>query len=80
MATDRYHVCRKCGEKSWAGSLFDSLRGVALGKVPCCSQCGAQMALHLSLNRGRCKSCRLVLSYAPCLAKLGWTRPERSTT
>jgi hypothetical protein len=52
MATDRFHVCPKCGDKSRAGSLFDSLLAVALGKLPTCTKCATSMALHLSFAWG----------------------------
>ena len=52
MATDRFHLCPKCGRKSWAGSLFDSLLSVALGTLPTCAQCATNMALHLSFAWG----------------------------
>jgi len=52
MATGRFHVCPKCGEKYWAASLFDSLLAVALGKLPACTKCATSAALHLSFAWG----------------------------
>lgn len=52
MATDRFHLCPKCRRKSRAGSLFDSLLAVALGKLPTCAQCATNMALHLTFAWG----------------------------
>lgn len=52
MATDRFHLCPKCGQKSWAGSLFDSLLSVATGKTYPCPKCGGSCPLHLSFAFG----------------------------
>ena len=52
MATERFHLCPKCGRKSWAGSLFDSLHAVALGNLHTCAQCATNMLLHLSFAWG----------------------------
>jgi len=52
MATDRFHICPKCRDKSWAGSLFDSLLAVAVGKMPMCTKCATSVSLHLSFAWG----------------------------
>lgn len=52
MATDRFHLCPKCGRKSPAGLLFDSLHAVSLGKLHTCDQCATNMVLHLSFAWG----------------------------
>jgi hypothetical protein len=52
MATDRYYVCPRCGGKTWAGSLLDSLLAVAKGDRPSCHDCHGTCALHLSFALG----------------------------
>jgi len=52
MSTERFHVCPKCGQKSRAGSLFDSLLAVAISKQPACTKCAGTMALHLTFAWG----------------------------
>ncbi len=52
MATDRRYICPRCGDESWAGSLFNSLLAVALGKLPSCGNCSTSMKLHLSFEWG----------------------------
>lgn len=52
MATERFYLCSKCDQKTWAGALFDSLLAVALGKLHVCTNCNINMPLHLSFAWG----------------------------
>jgi len=48
MATERFHLCPRCGWRARAEPLFDSLRDVARARPRPCARCETSTALHLS--------------------------------
>jgi len=67
VATGRYFICSRCGEKTYPPNLFETLRTFSVSRSVC-GRCGANSELHVvfsfGLEAGR-PDCKVLDAFLP---------------